>query len=65
MESRNYTRFEKSRLIGSRALQIAMGAEPMVDFTPDQDPIRIAINEYDEGVLPLDALANKEQWKDL
>ena len=43
MQSRNNTRFERARLIGSRALQISMGANPLVEFTPDQDPIKIAI----------------------
>lgn len=60
MQSRNNTRFEEARLIGSRALQISMGAQPCVDFTPDQDPIKIAIHEYEEGVLPLDAVVKDE-----
>ncbi|MDD6286703.1 DNA-directed RNA polymerase subunit K [Candidatus Methanosphaera massiliense] len=63
MESRGNTRFERARLIGSRALQISMGAKPLVDFTPDMDPIKIAINEYEEGVLPLDAVV-KDEYKD-
>lgn len=56
MQSRKDTRFEKARLIGSRALQISMGAKPVVDFEPDEDSIKIAIREYEEGVLPLDAI---------
>ncbi|OED29749.1 DNA-directed RNA polymerase subunit K [Methanosphaera sp. WGK6] len=60
MQSRSNTRFERARLIGARALQISMGAKPMVEFTPDQDPIKIAINEYEEGVLPLDAVVKDE-----
>ncbi len=60
MQSRKNTRFERARLIGSRALQISMGAEPLVEFTVDQDPIKIAINEYKEGVLPLKAVVKDE-----
>lgn len=60
MQSRNNTRFEKARLIGSRALQISMGASPLVEFTHDQDPIKIAIREYEEGVIPLDAVVKDE-----
>ena len=56
MQSRKDTRFERARLIGSRALQISMGAKPVVDFEPDEDSIKIAIREYEEGVLPLDAV---------
>ena len=60
MQSRNNTRFERARLIGSRALQISMGANTLVEFTPDQDPIKIAIKEYEEGVIPLDAVVKDE-----
>lgn len=60
MQSRNNTRFERARLIGSRALQISMGANPLVEFTSDQDPIKIAIKEYEEGVIPLDAVVKDE-----
>ena len=56
MQSRTDTRFEKARLIGSRALQISMGATPLVEFDADEDSIKIAIREYEEGVLPLDAV---------
>ncbi|AWX31894.1 MAG: DNA-directed RNA polymerase subunit K [Methanosphaera sp.] len=56
MQSRKDTRFEKARLIGSRALQISMGATPLVDFDVNEDSIKIAIREYEEGVLPLDAV---------
>ena len=56
MQSRKDTRFEKARLIGSRALQISMGAKPLVDFDVNEDSIKIAIREYEEGVLPLNAV---------
>lgn len=56
MQSRKDTRFEKARLIGSRALQISMGATPLVDFDVNEDSIKIAIREYEEGVLPLNAV---------
>jgi len=53
------TRFEKARMIGSRALQLSMGAPFLVKLTKKQleevqyNPIRIATLEYDEGVLPI------------
>ena len=46
MQSRKDTRFEKARLIGSRALQISMGAKPLVEFEPDEDTIKIAIQIF-------------------
>ncbi|HUV61069.1 MAG TPA: DNA-directed RNA polymerase subunit K [Thermoplasmata archaeon] len=49
-----YTRFERARIIGSRALQISMGAPVLVDVPEDLiDPIEIAITEYNEGVIPM------------
>lgn len=50
---REYTRFEKARMIGARALQIARGATPMVKVELIKDPIRIAEMEFEQGVIPL------------
>ncbi len=49
-----YTRFEKARIIGARALQISMGA-PVLLKVPDAliDPIDIATMEFDKEVLPI------------
>ena len=49
-----YTRFEKARIIGARALQISMGA-PVLLKVPDTliDPIDIAAMEYEKGMLPI------------
>ena len=47
-----YTRFEKAKIIGARALQISMGA-PMIIDTDISDPIEIAILEMERGVIPL------------
>jgi len=50
---KEYTRFEKARIIGARALQIARGAPPVIK-TDIKDPIEIAEQEFKEGVIPLD-----------
>ncbi len=50
---REYTRFERARMIGARALQIARGA-PLVEKTTLTDPIRIAEKEFEDGTIPLD-----------
>lgn len=48
------TRYEKARLIGARALQISMGAPPLIRVTKDMiDPIDIALKELEAGVLPM------------
>ena len=49
-----FTRFEKARIIGARALQISLGAPILVE-TPEKmiDPLEIALLEYDNGVSPI------------
>ncbi|KAB3542718.1 MAG: DNA-directed RNA polymerase subunit K [Euryarchaeota archaeon] len=47
-----YTRYERARIIGARALQISLGAPVLI--RPDTgDPIDIAMRELEEGVLPI------------
>ncbi|MBC7081329.1 MAG: DNA-directed RNA polymerase subunit K [Thermoplasmatales archaeon] len=49
-----YTRFEKARIIGARALQIAMGAPLLIKITDDiVDPIKLALMEFEKGVIPI------------
>lgn len=49
-----FTRFERARIVGARALQISMGAPVLVDI-PDEmiDPIEISIIEFDRGAIPM------------
>lgn len=58
-ELESYTKFEKARMIGSRALQISMGA-PFLLKLADKDlekigynPIEIAKLEFEEKVIPI------------
>lgn len=49
-----FTRFEKARIIGARALQISHGAPVLVDYPEDMlDPIDIALLEYDKDLIPI------------
>jgi DNA-directed RNA polymerase subunit K len=49
-----YTRFEKARIIGARALQISMGSPILIDVSADLiDPIEIAWAEFDTGAIPI------------
>ena len=54
-----YTKYEKARMIGSRALQLSMGAPFLLKFTEEDlkkmqyDPIDIALREFNEGILPI------------
>lgn len=51
MAQQRYNRYEKARILGARALQISYGA-PVLIQTDQSEPILIAAEEYDEGVLP-------------
>jgi DNA-directed RNA polymerase subunit K len=54
-----FTKYEEARVIGARALQIAMGAPMLVKLSEKDlekirfNPIEIAKREYLDGVLPL------------
>ena len=53
-EFMEYTRFERARIIGARALQISLGAPVIVDFPETMiDPIKIALLEYEKGLIPI------------
>jgi DNA-directed RNA polymerase subunit K/omega len=54
-----FTKYEKARMIGSRALQIAMGAPFLVKLDEKNlkklsyNPIEIAKMEFRKGVIPI------------
>lgn len=49
------TKYEKARVVGARALQLAMGAPVLVKLPPGRKwtPISIALYELEKGVLPI------------
>ena len=59
MEQTHYTKYEKARMIGSRALQLAMGAPFLVKLDEKElerihySPIDIAKAEFAEDVIPI------------
>jgi len=57
----SYTRYEKVRIIASRALQIAQGS-PIFTKVPRgvTDPIEIAQLEWEAGVIPIDVKMKNE-----
>ena len=47
------TRYEKARIIAARALQLDLGAIPLIDVSKlPKDPVEIAKEELRSGVLP-------------
>jgi DNA-directed RNA polymerase subunit K/omega len=49
----NYTRYERARILGARALQLAMGAPSFVDSNEEDLPMDIAEREMQQDKLPL------------
>ncbi len=49
-----YTKFERARIIGARALQLAYGAPPLVKVPEGMsDPLKLAELEFEEEVIPI------------
>ncbi|MCS7107977.1 MAG: DNA-directed RNA polymerase subunit K [Sulfolobales archaeon] len=48
------TKYEKARIISARALQLSLGAPPLIDISKlPKDNVIIAIEELKKGVLPI------------
>ncbi|MBO8179807.1 MAG: DNA-directed RNA polymerase subunit K [Archaeoglobus sp.] len=56
-----YTRFEKARIIGARALQIAMGAPVLIE-TEKIEPLEIALEEFNRGVIPITVRRKRNEF---
>jgi DNA-directed RNA polymerase subunit K len=49
-----YTRFERARILGARALQVSLGAPILIDVPSTLvDPVEIAEREFAAGVIPI------------
>ena len=47
------TKFEKARIIGTRAMQLSNDDDPKIDIEDEKDPVNIALQEYETGQLPI------------
>jgi len=52
MPAQTYTRYERARIIGARALQVSMGA-PLLIKTAKIDPLEIALEEFTCNKIPI------------
>ena len=58
----DYTKFEKARIIGARALQLAYGAPPLIKVPEGvTDPLVLAEYEFKEEVIPIVVMRGKVQ----
>jgi|SRR6056297_3511725 len=59
MESKNFTKYERARILGARALQIAMNAPLLIKISAEDlekinfDALKIAEIEFNSDVLPI------------
>jgi DNA-directed RNA polymerase I, II, and III subunit RPABC2 len=51
--TRYLTKYERARVLGTRALQISMNAPVMVDLDGETDPLKIAEKELRERKIPI------------
>jgi DNA-directed RNA polymerase I, II, and III subunit RPABC2 len=51
--TRYLTKYERARVLGTRALQISMNAPVMVDLEGETDPLKIAMKELREKKIPI------------
>mmetsp|Transcript_47723 Transcript_47723/g.125002 ORF Transcript_47723/g.125002 Transcript_47723/m.125002 type:complete len:168 (-) Transcript_47723:552-1055(-) len=47
------TKYERARILGTRALQISMNAPVMVELEGETDPLQIALKELRERKIPI------------
>ncbi len=62
MVETKFTRYEKARIIGARALQISMGAPVLIE-TDKKEPIDIAMEELEKEVIPITVKRTIEEAK--
>ncbi len=59
MEKQEYTKFEKSRILGARALQLAYGAPPLIKPNDIVDPLKLAELEFEKNLIPITVIREK------
>ncbi len=64
MTDKKYSKYEKARIVGARALQISMGAPILIDIPEDVfDPLKIALIEFENDAIPMTVKRKNELTK--
>jgi DNA-directed RNA polymerase subunit K/omega len=53
METQLLNKYERARLVGARALQLAFGAPPLLEVEGKMSPMQISLKELEAGIIPL------------
>lgn len=56
MQVQPVTKYEKTRILGLRAMQLSSGSKPMTNIGNLRDPLKIAEKEYNEGTIPISVI---------
>lgn len=64
MSKTRFTKYERARIIGARALQISLGAPVLIDVDK-AEPIDIAMVELEKGVIPITVKRTVKQKKQI
>jgi len=53
------TKYELARVIGARALQLSMGAPPLIKPEQQNSFVEVAEREYEKNIIPLVVVKGK------
>lgn len=54
------TKYEVARIVGARALQLAMGAPPLIKADNILSPVALAEAEFEKNAIPLHVVREKK-----
>jgi DNA-directed RNA polymerase subunit K len=62
MSSRKYSKYERARIVGARALQISMGAPILIDVPKGIiDPLKLALLEFENDAIPMTVVRKSDK----
>lgn len=61
MKPQELTKYERARIVGARALQLALGAPPLVKNVDTISPVKLAQLELEKGVVPLFVVRKEDE----
>ncbi|AFD01014.1 DNA-directed RNA polymerase, subunit K [Methanocella conradii HZ254] len=59
----SYTRYERARIVGARALQISMGAPVLIKDVKSVEPIEVALAELERGLIPITVKRTNKSYR--
>jgi DNA-directed RNA polymerase subunit K len=60
MKKEELTKYEIARVVGARALQLAMGAPPLIKAEKILSPVALAEAEFAKNAIPLHVVRSKK-----